>query len=79
MTGAIAFGGLLILKKDTRGPASQVWPPRSIASFRCGVCSRVSAALGTQQLAPLLWLVAEYAVPVALMVWCLKEETRAKG
>ena len=80
LAGAIAFGGLLILKKDKNGPACA----GLAAVLLCfvpmwGLIPGLRSALATEQLAPFLWLVAEYAVPMALMVWCLKEETRRQG
>ncbi len=51
-----------------------------IASFRCGVwCRDCAHALQTERFVPFVLLVAEYAVPVALMIWCIKEETHRQG
>jgi len=74
---AMALGGVLILNRDSRGPACA----GLAAALFCvvpmwGIFGNVRDALGTEQFLPLLWVAAKYAVPIALVVWCLREETR---
>jgi hypothetical protein len=74
---AMALGGVLILNRDSRGPACA----GLAAALFCvvpmwGIFPNVRDALRMEQFLPLLWVAAKYAVPIALVVWCLKEETR---
>ncbi len=80
VAAAIAVGGLFILKKDKRGPACAGLAAALYCFFPMwGLLPELRDALRTQQLASFISLVAEYAVPIALMVWCFKEETRRQG
>jgi hypothetical protein len=74
---AMAIGGVLILKQDKTGPA---WAALA-AGMYCfiplwGLLPDLHAAVSSTELLPLLWVAVRYAIPIALMVWCLKEETR---
>ena len=77
LAGVIAVGGVLILKRHRHGPACA----GLAAVLLCitptwGILPDFRAAVSTRRLLPLLWLVVRYALPIALMVWCLREETR---
>jgi hypothetical protein len=77
---AIAVGGLLILKRDQQGLVCA----GLAAALHCffpmwGLLPGLRDAIGTERFAPFVLLAAEYAVPIALMVWCLKEQTRRQG
>jgi hypothetical protein len=72
----IAVGGLFILKKDKRGPVCA----GLAAVLFCfvpmwGPLPEIYDAIQSDQFVPFLWVAVRYAVPVALMVWCLKEQT----
>ena len=73
----MALGGVLILNRDSRGPACA----GLAAALFCvvpmwGIFPNVRDALRMEEFLPLLWVAVKYAVPIALVVWCLKEETR---
>jgi hypothetical protein len=74
---AIALGGMWILSRNRRGPACA----GLAAALFCfvplwGLLPEMYHAILSDQFALFLWVLVRYAVPVAIMVWCLREETQ---
>jgi hypothetical protein len=76
----MALGGVLILKHDKSGPACAGLAAVMYCLFPFwGLLPGLNAALHSGEFLPFLWLAVQYAVPVALMVWCLRDQTRREA
>ena len=77
---AMAVGGVLILKQDKTGPA---WAALA-AGMYCfiplwGLLPDLHAAVSSRELLPLLWVAVRYAIPIALIVWSVRDQTRRES
>ncbi len=77
---AMAIGSVLILKQDKTGPA---WGALAAGAYCLvpfwGLIPDLQAAVHSGQLPPLLRVAAWYAVPIALIVWSVREQTRQES
>jgi hypothetical protein len=79
LAAAVAVGGVLTLQKDKNGPVCAGLACVLFCFFPAwGFLPELREALLAGGLLSCLWLGVRYAVPVALIAWCLNEEAERR-